>query len=262
MTAMKIGLLQLSRTLCTDGLQDMERALKKDMDLLLLPEKWMPIRGENVVRDDRHPFLDEVSSLSKNYGTAIITGALYESFEDEMFITSYAYGADGELLAKQRKMHLFGSEAQSFRPGYEINYFDYLDSRIGMAICYDIDFPETVRKFALSGCDVLAVPAKIRWEGMEPWMTYVRARALENRLPIAFANCSEGPFFRGGSAVVDLRHDGKTGIVYPSVMEIGDESHAVFEIDPSKIREERERRLSERNLAIDAFAWEEGGGRG
>jgi omega-amidase len=259
MSEIKIGLLQVNETRITAALPVIESALKSESDLLILPEKWVPVKEENIIRDDRHEFLDDISSLSKDYSSVVLTGGLYESFAGEMFITCYAFGPDGEMLAKQRKLHLFEAEAQSFKPGYEVNYFDYRNSRIGIAICYDIDFPETVRKFALSDCDVLAVPAKIWKEGMEPWMIYVQARVLENRMPIAFANFKDGEYFGGGSALVELERRKDRKIVYAKTRTVGEsENLGVFKLDTSQFRTERQKRLSDRNRTVDAFAWEEG----
>ncbi len=252
---MRIGLLQLHEQKCSDGLRQIEGLLKREAELLILPEKWMPLRNGNVVHDDAHPFLKSISALSSDYGAVITTGALYEEEDGVMYITCYAYGPDGGMLAKQRKMHMFSVEKESFRPGDHISHFDVNGIRIGMAVCYDVDFPETIRKFALADCDMLAVPAKIRKEGAVPWMTYVQTRVLENRLSIAFANCSYGRHFRGGSSVVDLTE--KYGIMHCRTMSIpGGESAAVFEIAPERLRSARRSRLGDRNSTVDSFASE------
>ncbi len=258
MSKIKIGLLQISETKIAAALPEIENALKNETDLLVLPEKWMPIKEENIIKDDRHEFLDEISSLSRDYSSVVLTGALFESFAGEMFITCYAFGPDGEMLAKQRKLHLFEAEAQSFKPGYEINYFDYRNSRIGIAICYDIDFPETVRKFALSDCDMLAVPSKIQKEGIEPWNIYVQARVLENRMPIAFANFKDGGHFDGRSALVEMERREDRNILYTRISAVGEcEKLGIFTLDTSLFRSDRKKRLSDRNRTVDALAWEE-----
>ncbi|MDH2905793.1 MAG: carbon-nitrogen hydrolase family protein [Methanomassiliicoccales archaeon] len=252
---MKIGLLQLYEEHCSDGLRRIEDMLKLETDLLILPEKWMPLKEENIVHGDRHPFLDGVSALSSDYGAAVLTGALYEKDGGCMYITCYAYGPDGGLLAKQRKIHLFLAEKDSFRPGESINSFSFSGAKIGMAVCYDIDFPETVRKYALADCDLLAVPAKIIKQGMDPWMLYVRTRVLENRMPVAFSNCAYGKYFNGGSALVDLVESKEGHIMYSRVRSIRDgENAAVFDFAPGELREARRIRLSDRNASVDALA--------
>ncbi len=258
MSTMKVGLLQLYEERCSDGLTRIEEALKTGADLLLLPEKWMPLNEENTVHADVHPFLDGIARLSSSYGAAVLTGALYEEHEGRMYITCYAYGPDGRLLSKQRKMHMFGAEKKSFAPGNNIGTFTFHGARIGMAICYDIDFPETVRRYALADCDLLAVPAKIRKEGMDPWMLYVQTRVLENRLPVAFSNCSYGRYFNGGSALVDLIRAGSDNIMYSRTRRIQNgESAVIFEFTPEESREARHERLADRNMVVDSFASEE-----
>ena len=84
--------------------------------------------------------------------------------------------------------------------------------RIGMAICYDIRFPEPARLLALQGADIIAFPSN--WpvvEGLAPPSAIpevlTRARALENRVHLAVANRvgeERGSWFLGRSQLVDV----------------------------------------------------------
>lgn len=250
---MKIALIQTYKKKYVEALPLIQEAFDNGSDLVVLPEKWVPPTDENFVKGDRHPFLAQISQLLTSHSSAIVTGALYEKDKAKNYITSYVYGPGGELLGKARKLHLFGSEKQGFSTGNELFSFDYKNIKIGVAICYDLDFPEPARFFALKGCDLLAVPAKILEEGFGPWMIYVQARVLENRLPLAFANVWYPPSFYGESAVVHMRNAKTSNIVLPRVEKAPrNEGVYFFETYPENYREKRSKRLSDRNLIFDS----------
>ncbi|MEH6375095.1 carbon-nitrogen hydrolase family protein [Streptomyces sp. KLMMK] len=103
-------------------------------------------------------------------------------------------GPDGARLANYRKTHLFGAyETAHFRPGSEaVVQADFAGLRLGLLICYDVEFPEPVRAHALAGTELLLAPTAL----MRPYeivpQTIVPARAWESQLYIAYANrCGE-----------------------------------------------------------------------
>ena len=118
-------------------------------------------------------------------------------------------GRDGRSLANYRKCHLFGDlDRDMFRAGQSPPAVIELDGiRVGLLICYDVEFPEAVRLLALAGADLVAVPTAL----MDPFevvaRTIVPARAVENQVFLAYANrCG-----REG----DLRYCGLSCVVGP-----------------------------------------------
>jgi nitrilase len=105
--------------------------------------------------------------------------------------TSLAFSAQGELLARYDKVHLFKfdngreryDEARVIEAGGEPATFDLKARdgrvwRIGMSVCYDLRFPELYRKLH---ADVLLVPSAFTYvTGQAHWETLLRARAVEN----------------------------------------------------------------------------------
>lgn len=98
------------------------------------------------------------------------------------------FGPDGKNLARYDKMHLFGfdngteryREADTIEPGDGPVAFDTPLGRVGLAVCYDLRFPEYFR--ALGRVDVLLVPAAFTaTTGRAHWDTLIRARAIENQ---------------------------------------------------------------------------------
>ena len=99
-------------------------------------------------------------------------------------------GPAGARLANYRKTHLFGpAERAVFRPGagfaapIEVGGF-----MISMLICYDIEYPESVRALALMGADLVLVPTALGQGFANVPDLIVPARAVENRVFVAYCN--------------------------------------------------------------------------
>jgi predicted amidohydrolase len=65
--------------------------------------------------------------------------------------------ADGTLLGAHRKMHLFGDEWGVCQPGRSAQVFETRLGRIGVIICYDLEFPELAPMLAVGGAQILVV---------------------------------------------------------------------------------------------------------
>jgi len=86
----------------------------------------------------------------------VVTG-LDEAGEGCRHNSAVVLGPEGRL-ATYRKLHLFYDEQSWFRPGGELVVVDLPIARVGVAICYDLWFPEVARVLALRGAEVIAVP--------------------------------------------------------------------------------------------------------
>lgn len=135
------------------------------------------------------PAARRVEEIAARRGVALVHG-WPERDGGAVFNTVRLVGPDGTVLAAYRKTHLYGDqERAAFTPGAEQVVQADLDGvRIGLLICYDVEFPETVRAHALAGTELLAVPTAL----MQPYefvpRVLVPARAYENGLHIAYAN--------------------------------------------------------------------------
>ncbi len=100
------------------------------------------------------------------------------------------YGPDGGKIASYDKIHMFDvdldngeswRESAAYEPGTEAVVVELPIARIGLAVCYDLRFPQLFRAEALAGADVLTVPAAFtRQTGEAHWHALLRARAIEN----------------------------------------------------------------------------------
>ncbi|WP_327292125.1 carbon-nitrogen hydrolase family protein [Streptomyces sp. NBC_01198] len=135
------------------------------------------------------PADDMVGEIAARHGVAVVHGGP-ERDGSAVFNTARLTGPDGATLAAYRKTHLYGDqERAAFTPGDRLVVQADLDGvRIGLLICYDVEFPEAVRAHALAGTELLAVPTAL----MRPYefvpRVLVPARAYENGLHIAYAN--------------------------------------------------------------------------
>ncbi|MGK5632457.1 carbon-nitrogen hydrolase family protein [Streptomyces sp. URMC 123] len=157
-----------------------------------LPEHAEPADG---------PGARAIAAIAAEHGLAIAYG-YPERDGERIFNSVQLIDSDGTRLANYRKAHLFGEyENAHFTPGDEPVVQAELDGvRIGMLICYDVEFPEAVRAHALAGTELLLVPTAL----MRPYeivaQTLVPARAWESQLYIAYANRTgpEGDFHFAG----------------------------------------------------------------
>ncbi|MCS3844637.1 nitrilase-related carbon-nitrogen hydrolase [Microbacterium sp. AK031] len=143
-------------------------------------------------------------------GVVVVVGYC-ESAGSDLF-NSAAVLTSTTRLADYRKAHLWGAESLVFTPGDAAGILVDTDfGRLGVAICYDNEFPEVPRNLALGGADVLALP--VNWplvprpEGEHPpELIQAMAAARSSRLPTVIADRhgdERGVSWTGGTAIVD-----------------------------------------------------------
>ncbi|WP_225849588.1 carbon-nitrogen hydrolase family protein [Streptomyces sp. HPF1205] len=146
-------------------------------------------RVAELAETRRGPAGERVARIAARHGIAIAYG-YPERDGQAVFNAARLVGPDGAGLADYRKTHLFGPyERAAFTPGDTQVVQAGLDGhRVGLLICYDVEFPEAVRAHALAGTEVLLVPTAL----MRPYefvsTTLVPTRAYENGIHIAYAN--------------------------------------------------------------------------
>ncbi|MFF5717224.1 carbon-nitrogen hydrolase family protein [Streptomyces buecherae] len=181
------------------------RAASAGARLLTVPELFLTgyAIGERVselAEPADGPSARAVARTAARHGVAVCYG--YPERDGELIYNSaQLIDPNGERLLNYRKAHLYGAfEERWFTPGHppvaqvELPALDGL--RVGVMICYDVEFPEYVRAHALAGTDLLLVPTA----QMHPFQfvaeSLVPVRAFENQLYIAYVNrCGpEGEF--------------------------------------------------------------------
>lgn len=191
------------------------QAVSKGADLLVTPEMFLTGyaigagRVAALAEQADGPMAQAVTALAQRHGVAIVYGYPEHNPDGQAFNAAQAIASDGTRLMNYRKTHLFGDmdRAQFSAGDAASQVFEYGGWRLGLLICYDVEFPETVRGLALQGADAVLVPTA----NMEPFDEVQRvllpARALENSLYLAYANACG----REGTLV----YNGLSGVMGP-----------------------------------------------
>lgn len=185
------------------------RAAVSDMDLLVCPEMSLTgyllgaQRVQALAEADNGPLAQAVAAIAQRHGVAIVYGYPQRHPQDARpYNAVQAIGPSGQALGHYRKTHLYGeADQQQFSPGPQApQVFAWRGWRLGLLICFDVEFPETVRLLALQGADLVLVPTANMQAFDEVPRLLVPARACENRVFVAYANAcgSEGDTVYGG----------------------------------------------------------------
>lgn len=169
----------------------------------------------------------------------IVAGTLPVSEGGNVLNTMAVYGPDGELAYTTEKVHLFRQmgEDRAFTPGSCRGTFDYDSTTAGGIVCYDLRFPELSRRLALSGAEILFVPAQWPSGRRELFRSLLRARSAEAQVFTVGCNLGGehlGVLFKGGGGV---SHPGGKMVRGRDVAE----GVTDYEIDLSEVREMRQR---------------------
>ncbi|MFD6331317.1 carbon-nitrogen hydrolase family protein [Streptomyces niveus] len=148
------------------------------------------------------PAAEAVARIAGEHGIAVLYGYPERAGDGaRLYNSARLIGPDGSPLANYRKTHLFGGyEQEWFTPGdTPVVQAEFDGLRIGILICYDVEFPENVRAHALAGTDLLLVPTA----QMHPFQfvaeSVVPVRAFENQMYVAYVNRT-GPEGEGPAA--------------------------------------------------------------
>lgn len=183
-----------------------------------------------------------LAETARETGMFIVGGSVPELSEGNVYNTSMSFGPDGSLLGKYRKAHLFDidvpgvfrfMESETIARGD--NYPLMLDAplKTGVAICFDIRFPEWSRLMMQQGADLIALPAAFsRNTGPRHWELLLRARALDNQVFVAAVSPAQSKSAYGHSMLASP--DGAV------LLDCGEEEALrIAELDPALLEEMR-----------------------
>lgn len=178
-------------------------AAKQGAELVVLPELFNLYGDLARAASDSEllsgPTASFLRDLAVEHSLWLVGGSFAErASEGKTYNTSLTFDPAGMVVGRYRKIHLFdvdlGStlrvkESDSLLPGSELTCFPTNLAQIGVAICYDLRFPELFRKLSEQGTELLCVPAAFTLAtGQDHWELLVRARAVENQCYVVAAN--------------------------------------------------------------------------
>ena len=179
-----------------------EAVREENADLVVLPEIFNGPYDVAVMQDSAEdedgPTCRMLSTLAKELGIIIIGGSIAEKSGDNLYNTSFTFNEEGIRLGRHRKLHLYDvdipggisfQESAVVMPGNEITVFDTSVGRLGIAICYDIRFPELIRLMVLQGAEIIIIPAAFNTiTGPDHWHETIKIRAVDNQVYMVAAS--------------------------------------------------------------------------
>jgi nitrilase len=148
------------------------------------------------------PAYDMCRRLAQDLKVHVHSGSFYETAPhcDRVYNTSVVFDPQGNELARYRKIHLFDihtpdglryGESDAVVPGDATTVVQVNGLKLGLAICYDLRFPELFQRLARQGAEVLVLPAAFTLQtGKDHWEVLIRARAIETQCYfVAAAQC-------------------------------------------------------------------------
>jgi nitrilase len=171
---------------------------KNELDKLQIQEKF----GHGLIQD----FL---AQQAKQLGIWIIGGTIPIASQDpnKVYAACLVYNDQGQCVARYDKIHLFDvtvtpnteiyRESNAITPGEKIVVVDTPVGRVGLAVCYDIRFPELFREMLKQDVEIIALPTAFTLKtGQAHWEVLTRARAIENQCYL-IAACQTGTHENG-----------------------------------------------------------------
>lgn len=190
-------------------------AAKADAKLIALPENFaiMGVDEFDKVKvrekEGEGQIQDFLSAVAKKYSVWIVGGTipLVANDDNKVRAACLVYNEQGERVARYDKVHLFDvsvpgtdevyRESDSIEPGENLLVIDTPFGKLGVAVCYDLRFPEFFRTVTSEGIDILVVPSAFTAEtGAAHWEVLLRARAIENLCYVIAPN--QGGFHLNG----------------------------------------------------------------
>lgn len=234
--------------------QFIAKAARAGATLVVLPENFacMPARkgdiGGVAEEEGAGPIQDFLSTQSRLNRVWLVGGtAPLRAPADKVHASCLVFDSEGQRVARYDKMHLFDvdlaggesyRESRQIAAGERVVVCDTPVGRLGLAVCYDLRFPELFRAMLAGGVDLIALPSAFTAQtGRAHWEVLLRARAIENSAyVIAPDQCgrhASGRTTHGDSMVVNPW--GEVLDRLPS-----GSGYAIAEIDPAELARVRE----------------------
>lgn len=141
------------------------------------------------------PTTDELGRIAQQRQCYVMAGII-EQGKNCYYNSAVLLAPDGNLHGVYRKIHLFSAEREAFTPGTEPAIYDIEGTRVALTICYDLIFPEYIRRLVLEGAEVILNSTDwitndwqrgLGWSGAVV-SGLVATRALENTVHVAMAD--------------------------------------------------------------------------
>ena len=215
---MKVALFQTSVNSTEDYITRVNRVIHKlesmgDCDLVVLPELWASgaflyeESKRHAIRITDELFAKLISVAEKKH--FFLHAGSFAVLEENNEITnkSVLISPSEGILKTYSKMHLFGfdtGERRVFSQGRSVETESIGEFKLGLAICYDLRFPELFRELTKAGSNLLSIPASWPLQRISHWKALLVARAIENQSYVIGCNAvgTQNSIQLGGDSMV------------------------------------------------------------
>ena len=181
------------------------------LDLVVCPELFISGYGnlDNINKfSENHDgeYAKKISALAKKSCTAVVYG-YPETENNHLYNSAQLFDNEGQSIANHRKKLLppTADESKIFMPGTESTILSIKGIKSAIVICYELEFPELVRKLALKGVELIIAPTGQSSQWPAAALHNCRTRAFENGIFVAYANSTgnlNGINFLGESKII------------------------------------------------------------
>jgi len=203
---------------------------------------------ERIRPADEDPLVRRAAELAKEFSIFVHIGSTAIPLDGgKVANRAFLFGPDGGLITTYDKIHMFDvdldkgeswRESATYSPGGRAVVAGLPFARMGLAVCYDLRFPQLFRAQALAGAELLTVPAAFtRQTGEAHWHVLTRARAIENGAWVIAA--AQGGLHEDGRETF-----GHSVIIDPGGRVVAEADHdepavVLADIDPAAVAEAR-----------------------
>lgn len=190
-----------------EALNYIKQAASQGVDLVCLPENFATYGCKDFVSFAKEEvkscqLQNSLAELSDHYGIHILAGSmpLWDEQSGKCFNASLLFSPNLGLVAQYNKMHLFDAnvsatqegsyrESSHYQAGAKVVCADLGKTKLGMAICYDLRFPELFQQLRSFGADFISLPSAFTYvTGKKHWQVLLKARAIETQCFIIASN--------------------------------------------------------------------------
>jgi len=171
------------------------KTVSEEADMVVFPELWTTgyylskESFELIAEPKNGPTVERLQEEALKAGVVIVSSFAEKAEDGRLYISATVINQKGELLGIVRKSLLWGRESEIFTKG-DIKYpiIETEHAKIGVLICYEMEFPEPSRLLALEGAELIVCPSVWSVAASRRWDIQLPARALDNTIFILGVN--------------------------------------------------------------------------
>ena len=181
-----------------------QEAVEQQAQIIVFPEDFVlgPLNGRADLADFDGQYVRHFQELARKYGIDIVPGTIIEGDEAGLYNTACYIDRTGAILGRYRKVNLWLSERSYIDPGHQAVVCETRFGKIGLAVCWDLAFPELFRAMLAEGAEIVLCPSYWCYEDAGIGMQYdpnsdvkfvdalCTARAFEQEIILVYANAA------------------------------------------------------------------------